>query len=428
MPPIWYFPNFLFDFPKQIYLREGAADSNSDRFYRSLLQDIVDAVVSKASVNEHILKRAESGKESDKRALTQLLLAMGRNITTEVFGAWSRIFRRNVEKRVALTIAESEERGWYIEFHVEDVDGDYYVHERSLGFRWFFVFLLLTTYRGFRKDSPRNLFDEPASNLHAGAQAELLSSLERLGDACTTIYTTHSQHLINPNWLENTHVVRNKGLEFGPDVTDYNAGKTDIVIERYRIFASKHPHQSHYFQPILDMLDYAPSQLELVPDMVMAEGKNDFYALKYMHEVILGLGIDLHFMPGAGAGSLDQVIQLYIGWARNFLVVLDSDDEGEKQKKRYIEKFGPIVNNRIITLADLDPDLVGKSMEHAFEIEDREAIQGVAYPAERYQKKKFSRALQEALAMGAKVPISKLTVARFGGLLSGLKARLDASK
>ena len=37
MPPIWYFPNFLFDFPKRIYLVESPSDTQTDQFYRALL-------------------------------------------------------------------------------------------------------------------------------------------------------------------------------------------------------------------------------------------------------------------------------------------------------------------------------------------------------------------------------------------------------
>ena len=373
--------------------------------------------------------RAESGTESDELALTQLLLNMGRKVTTDVFTAWNRIFNRNVDKKVNINIAHDESRGWYVFFRIEDADGFFFLHERSLGFRWFFVFLLLTTYRASRKNSPPNLvflFDEPASNLHASAQTQLLSSLENLSEASTIIYTTHSHHLINPNWLENTYVVRNLGIEVEADVTEYHAKKTNIVIERYRSFASKHPSQAHYFQPILDMLDYAPSKLELVPAMVMAEGKNDFYAFRYMHDVAFNSDLDLHFLPGGGSGSLDDLIRLYIGWARNFVVLLDSDVEGKKQKKRYIDHFGPIVKDRILTLGDLIPDLNGKSLELAFEKADRDTIQNVAYSSETYQKKKFFRALQEALATRAMLPLSESTTARFSDLLHGLKTRLDA--
>jgi predicted ATPase len=430
MPPIWYFPDFLFEFPRRIYLSESPADTDSDRFYRALLQDIISAVDPNASVEEHILRRARADNEPDKLALDQLLLEMGRRVTNDIFTAWDRIFKRNIgQKSVRLRIATDETRGHYIYFQIEDSDGYFFVHERSLGFRWFFVFLLLTIFRGFRTDSPENLMfllDEPASNLHPTAQEELLVSLERLGESSAVIYTTHSRYLINPNWLENTYVVRNRGIEAGLELTDYHARKTDIVVERYRTFAAQHPDQSYYFQPILEVLDYVPSKLELVPDIIMVGGKNDFYTLRYMNDLILKLGLNLHFLPGGGAGSLDEVIRLYIGWARNFIVLLDSDGEGTTQTRRYVEKFGSVVNGRIFTLGDFVPEVVGKSLERAFEKSDREAIQSLAFPGQAYRKNKFYRALQEALVTNTSVAITEDAKSRFAGLLKGLNEKLES--
>ena len=40
-----------------------------------------------------------------------------------------------------------------------------------------------------------------------------------------------------------------------------------------------------YFQPILDKLDYKPSIVEPIPDIVITEGKNDWYTLKYFSRI-----------------------------------------------------------------------------------------------------------------------------------------------
>ena len=65
-----------------------------------------------------------------------------------------------------------------------------------------------------------------------------------------------------------------------------------IELHRYRQFVASYPDQTTYFQPILDVLDYRPSALENIPDVVMVEGKNDFYTLKYIKEIILGKGLN----------------------------------------------------------------------------------------------------------------------------------------
>ena len=284
MPGIWYFPNFLFDFPRRIYLDTKNSEDSKERFYRNLLTEILLSVDATATVERHIAKRITSDDPPDKTALNQLLLQLGRRITDDVFGSWNEIFQRPPSTKATFNAGVDTDDCRYLELSIEDHDGYYYIDERSLGFRWFFVFSLITKYKRSSSDDSQGivyLFDEPASNLHAGAQSQLLKSLDRLSENCAIIYTTHSHHLINPYWLENTYVVRNAGFDFDTAVADYTAKRTDIAIERYRSFANRHPDQTRYFQPILDVLDYRPSELEMVT-VVMVEGKNDFYTLAYL--------------------------------------------------------------------------------------------------------------------------------------------------
>ena len=304
------------------------------------------------------------------------------------------------------------------------------MHERSLGFRWFFVFLLLTTFRGLRRESVRELlflFDEPASNLHSSAQAQLLDSLERLSSRCRVLYTTHSHHLINPDWLEQTFVVRNKGADPTTDLVTVTALQTDIAIERYRTFASAHPEQSQYFQPILDVLDYAPSRLEMVDELVLVEGKNDFYALRYAAMAFANNG--LNFYPGGGAGSLDDVIALYLAWSRNFVVLLDSDTEGKKQQQRYQGRFGALVDGRIFTLEDLAPSLAGSALDAVFNAADRAAFCEAMGDSDGTPTKKiFFRLLQEAVAAKRVVDVREAAKRQLIAVTEGLRTALAADR
>ena len=429
-PSIWYFPNFLFEFPKRIYLQPADEETEQNRFYRNLFQGILSATDSGATIEEHISNRIESQDHFDKEFLEQLLLKMGRRISQDVFRQWNAIFSRQANTDARIT-AGIDETGQYIELSITDSDGYYHISERSLGFRWFFVFSLITIYTNYPSDGNRSrdvvfLLDEPASNLHAAAQSQLLKGLEPLSEHSTIIYTTHSHHMINPNWLENTYVVRNKGLDINSAISNDTARRTDITIETYRSFANAHPTETDYFQPILDVLDYKPSSLEMVADVVFVEGKNDFYTLSYMNEVIIGNPKDfVRLIPGNGAGSLEAVIRLYLGWARSFIVLLDSDFQSEKEKDRYENIFGPIVNGRVTTLGSFRPDLEGKSLEKAFEKIDRDSIMDTTYPGQTYNKKLFNRAIQECLAARTPIQITKPTVERFKDILNALRTSLS---
>jgi len=432
LPRIVYFPNFLFDFPDHIYLEEPPSDVEKHEFYRDVLQDVLDAIGDKTTLTEHVLARAKSVEDFDKKSLQSVLLKMGSHITQTVFSNWDKIFKRPAGKKEIVVDIDKDSRGaWFLHLRLKEGPEYYEISERSLGFRWFFTYLLLTQYRGFRRQGPKDvvfLLDEPASNLHPSAQTQLLDSFRSLREGCAVIYTTHSHHLIKPEWLDGAFVVKNEGLHYTEDDDRYTAKKTLITLSRYREFAIKQPQQTTYFQPVLDVLDYRPTYLENVPDVIMVEGKNDFFTLRYMSGR-LGTTPSLHFLPGSGSGSLDPVIRLYIGWARNFIILLDSDAEGVKQKDRYSSLFGPLVKERVFTLGDLDASWNGKCLEKLFGSDDALTIQKTVYPdAQKLNKTHLCRALQELTLTNGPVALSTETISRFSALLGLLRDRLVAAR
>ncbi|MBD2566804.1 ATP-dependent nuclease [Anabaena lutea] len=417
MPSVLYFPSFLFDFPDKIYLEEKDSNTKKHEFYRTILQDILDALGGQFKLEEHILKRAKSNDLYSQRSLESVLIQMGSDISSKVFSKWNTIFKRTSGNKEIVIKCDKDEAGlWFLQLRIRDSNELYTISERSLGFRWFFAFLLLTQYRVFRKDSPNNvlfLIDEPASNLHSSAQNQLLEIFSNFPEEFSIIYTTHSHHLINPKWLESTFVVKNEGLDYEAE-DKYKAIDTDIKVYKYRDFVSKHPDQTTYFQPILDVLDYSPSRLENIPNVVMIEGKNDFYTLKYLYEKILSCTTQINFLPGGGAGSLEDIIRLYLAWGREFIILLDADEEGLKQKKRYEEIFGVIVNNRIFSLQDIDKTWENKGTEFLFEKEEITKIQEIIYPStQKFNKTHFNRAIQELYLTNKQVEISSSTKEKF---------------
>lgn len=400
IPSILYFPNFLFDFPSRIYLETKNTPTEKEKFYIDLIQDILNSLDNSTNIQIHLIDRIKSGDVNQRRNIDRLIQLMQNKVSEIVFDAWDRIFKRKIkDTKIAIKYNVDGENLAFLEFEIESTDGIYQLSERSLGFKWFFIFLLFTQFRPYRKGTPSNiifLFDEPASNLHTSAQKQLLKSFENLISNAKVIYTTHSHHLINPNWLESTYVVKNEGLQLeSPEV--YNIKKTKIVIEPYRDFAAKHPHNTAYFQPILDVLDYTPSNLENVPNCVFLEGKNDYYTLAYFKDVIFK-DYTLNLAPSTGSGNLDTLISLYIGWGKEFIILLDSDKAGKKEKERYIDKFGLIVKQRIYLLSDIDLNWDKKELETLFGETDAFDFQKTAYPETTlFNKTHFNRSIQENL-------------------------------
>lgn len=425
IPSILYFPNFLFDFPDKIYLESVDKDKKRHEFYKLIIQDILDCLNNDLDIDKHIVQRVKSEDKNDKRDLESVLLKMSKIVTKEIFNAWSEIFnKRIVKKEIKINCDLDENENAFLEFKIQDEDGIYYIRERSLGFRWFFAFLLLTQFRKHSRERSNVLFllDEPASNLHSTAQAQLLKSFEKLP---SLIYTTHSHHMINPKWLEGTYVVKNEGLNYDENDDSYSSKNTKISIDLYRNFATKNPSQTNYFQPILDILDYYPGELEMVNDVVVLEGKFDYYTFNYFKDLIVKNENKYKFIPGTSASNHNAIIKLYLGWGKNFIILLDADEEGKNQKEKYIEEFGPILQDKIFTLKDINLLWDKKRTEDLFTAKDKLKLQKLIYPSEiKYNKKHFNKSIQEIYIKKEEFAFEASTIKKFKEIFDFLSKRL----
>lgn len=358
IPSIIYYPNFLFDFPSKIYLEKSETEHKEQKTYRAVLNDILDTLNEGVNVQDHIINRLKMPTPGSEEALESTMERISSQITRIVFDAWGQLFNSSGKEIRLKPFIDPGNSLVYLEVKLKEGADQFQISERSLGFKWFFTFLLFTEFRKNRlneKGEMLFLLDEPASNLHSTAQKNLLTTFEKLVDKCKMIYTTHSHHLINPKWLSGAYIVRNKAINYETGAFDSTEEKTDIEAIIYKQFVSAHPNQRTYFQPILDSLEYNPSSLEEVPDIVLTEGKFDYYILKYMNELVLNNEFgEINFYPGNSADRNSQTIALYTAWGRDFIILLDGDKAGEDAKKRYNKEFGVIVDNKIITLKDID--------------------------------------------------------------------------
>ena len=201
LPKILYYPNFLFEFPEKIYLEQFEGEEKGQEEYRNVIQDILVSIERGLTIKDHLLERIESEK-AHKEALEQLLLRMSHKLNEEILTKWDTIFTGTQQKEVIISAdTETETNRHFIKLKIKQGSASYSINDRSLGFRWFFSFLIFTAFRKTRiKDPGETLFllDEPASNLHQSSQKKLLHSLENIVSDCKLIYSTHSHHLIDP--------------------------------------------------------------------------------------------------------------------------------------------------------------------------------------------------------------------------------------
>ena len=446
-PSIAYFPTFVFDFPNKIYL-SGKTNDKKSLFYRRVFQDILDFQGEDLKIDDHIVSRVRRSDlpsnplefiarilgagSTVKQQIDHVMFKASAAVSKVIFDKWNEIFRDKVNRKEIIIewqpeVDESGEKHVFIQFFIKDGATKYAVSERSLGFRWFFCFLLFTQFRASRREQARGtlfIFDEPASNLHSRAQEQLLESFPKISTGSNfLIYSTHSHYMINPHWLEQTYIVENRAISYDADEFELarNEKHTDIVATRYRRFVGENPDKSTYFQPILDKLDYAPSRMDLPKAAILLEGKSDFYILCY-HDFIKIDRVSNCYVPSSGANDLGPLIALYLGWGRPFIIMLDGDEAGSRAKKKYLDEFG-LPENAIILCPEAANNRKIIDIEDALDASDIELIKTHFGLTGRPSKKSVMRFFQEKLSSRERVFLSDKFLASVGTISQTLRKR-----
>lgn len=380
IPELLFYEDFIFDIPDKIFFPQtgvalNADDSNEKQqsIWRLVLDDVIRTVHADMTIQKQIADKIKS----DEDGVANIISKMAGELDNKITKAWKELFSKAGKisfKEISL-VCDAVDEGVNLSFKVKTHSNQVLsVNEKSKGFKWFFAFLLFTEFRKHRTKNILFLLDEPASNLHSSAQRKLLDAISELSDKSLVIYSTHSHHLINPNWLAGAYVVMNEYITQENLSGDINLNEgAKISAMKYYTYVGKGLGSDNvsYFQPILDALDYQPSMVEPIPNIVITEGKNDWYTFKYFESIILKRKKTLSFYPGAGKDKLYDIIRLYLAWGRGFIVLLDGDASGETAKRRYIEEFGEFVKDKIFTLKDIinksveTEDLLGKQDKRA---------------------------------------------------------------
>ncbi|MGW4781536.1 AAA family ATPase [Streptomyces filamentosus] len=174
---------------------------------------------------------------------------------------------------------------------------------RSTGFQWFFSFL--AAFSGYRDTDERVvvLLDEPGTSLHGEAQGDFLRYVYgELGPRQQVLYTTHSQHMIDPTRYETMRAIHDQATR-----TDPNLG---VVITSVSLSADPKT-----ILPVEAALGYSVAQhLFLGAGPLLAvEGSSDFVFLMRMSDHLVsqgrtGLDPRLAIIPVGGIGNMPAFI------------------------------------------------------------------------------------------------------------------------
>ena len=423
LPQVSYFPTFLVDMPTRIYLREHADEKAVNRHYRFVFQDILDSLGEGLSLEKHVCKRIADFKASEKSAnwfsaffggptkapIDSVFQKISNAVTREVLGSWQRVFQRAISaKSIFVEWNIDTERGDmpYAAFYVSDGESRYAISERSLGFRWFFSFLLFTAFKQAKHRQTIFIFDEPAANLHAKAQAELLTSFSKIAsDGNRVIYSTHSHHMINPRWLSGAYIVENAAIDYDvQDSFELSAKPTNIRATSYREFVSSYPGRSSYFQPVIEKLEYVSPEVLGVAPYLLVEGISDYHALSLAAR-LSSKELSFRLMPGVGSGSCGPLVSQLIGRGERFAILLDDDKAGRKEAARYTDEWF-LPEGTASTLEAVAPEFQGKRIEGLLGPEFIELVKAHLGSDVAPSKRQIGWYLAEMCALDAPPPTS----------------------
>lgn len=442
IPEVIFYEDFLFDIPEEILFAttEDASMKHSPELSKALnkqWQSVLDDILMDVNKEFNSFQKFVTDKwNSDNETARQRVNSMQTQVNNKITSAWRDLFKEKRPHFKEIKLIPTPQNGLLkISFKVTSESGiDFPINDRSKGFKWFFSFLIFTE---FRKNRSRNilfLLDEPASNLHSSAQGKILNALENLSKDAMVVYSTHSHHLIKPEWLKGAYIAINETItdeRLEGNIT-FEEGGT-ITTESYFSYIGKGLGKVNvsYFQPILDRLDYKPSFIEPIPEIVVTEGRDDWFTFRYINYSLFDNKYDIKFYPGAGKDQLWEPIRIYLSWGKKFLVILDGDKGGEKSKEGYLKEFDKFLKDKIFTLKDIlnqeaeTEDLI----DHA----DKKSIIDEAFGKNSYDcitsnskllKSKLNYAIKHLLTNKTKVKFHKNTKNNFKKLFDFIISNL----
>ncbi|MCA9351704.1 AAA family ATPase [Patescibacteria group bacterium] len=433
IPKILYFSDFLFKFPEQIYLENidllalSDEDKNNLKEYRKVVDDVLRSINPSYNLSDFLTKVKSVGDPAKQSAAAKIKNDIAKELKRRILEPWLNIFpgtRKDILVDITL-----DATGTFMEIKIDDGGSPFHVHERSLGFRWFFGFILFTEFRKARDGESGEylfLFDEPASNLHQSSQIKLLSIFRNLVDSAKIIYSTHSHYLLSIDFLSNAFVVKDEGRN-EEDIYNY---QQDIKALPYRSFVSDSENEETHIKPILDILEYVESPLAPSNQVVFLEGKWDYYTFKWIKSKFFKeKDYDFVFYPGASVDKYDRIFREYLANNRKFIAIFDGDEAGEEAKARYLEKISEELTNNLFTLEDINSSFSGLKTENLFlkkKTDEKLNIQQVTYPKDTtYNKTHFNKSIENLFINDQDFQIMKSTRNNFETVLDFIQQKFD---
>lgn len=272
---------------------------------------------------------------------------------------------------------------------------------RSTGFQWFFSFFAAFSEYQHNSQPVVVLLDEPGTSLHGEAQKDFVSYIfDELGASKQTIYTTHSQFMVDPMVYEKLRAVHDKATRADKD--------QGVAVTRVNLSADRDT-----ILPVESALGYSVSQhLFLGSGLhLLVEGSSDFVYLMRMSAYMEShkktpLSPKLALIPVGGIGNMPAFVAL-MGRRLGVSALVDGAKTAAilDRTRKAAEENG-IASANIVSISEID-----SALPNTADIEDLFA------PADylKLYNWAFGQTVSESDLPATPVPIVKKLQDRAGG-------------
>jgi energy-coupling factor transporter ATP-binding protein EcfA2 len=236
---------------------------------------------------------------------------------------------------------------------------------RSAGFQWFFSFLAAFSSYQDKPDRIVVLLDEPGTSLHGEAQGDFLRYIfGELAQTQQVLYTTHSQHMIDPTRYETMRAVHDRATREEPEL--------GVVITPVSLSADRNT-----ILPVEAALGYTVAKHLFFGSgpHTAVEGSSDFVFLTQMSEHLVsrgrtGLDPRVSIIPVGGIGNMPAFVAL-MGRRLDVRALVDGAETLKViDKVRNAAKAAGIADHRIVVVGEMRPLPATADIEDLFTVKD----------------------------------------------------------
>jgi energy-coupling factor transporter ATP-binding protein EcfA2 len=245
---------------------------------------------------------------------------------------------------------------------------------RSTGFQWFFSFFAAFSEYQDSDESIIVLLDEPGMSLHGEAQRDFVRFIyNELGAAKQVLYTTHSQHMVDPTKYEKLRAVHDRATRQNPDQA--------VIVTKASFSADRAT-----ILPIESALGYSIAQHLFIGSghHLAVEGSADFTFLLRLSEYLVtrgktGLDPRLAIIPVGGADNMPAFVAL-LGRRLKVSALIDGARTGAKisrVKKAALDNG--VSESSIVAVSQVNGSPTNADIEDLFEPDDYLKLYNWAY-------------------------------------------------